>query len=261
MRRFLLQVAALCVVCWGVGQMARASYIHSKASLAQILIQRAWTKTSKRGASAKPWPWADTRPVARLGAPDYRVDLMVLEGGSGRTLAFGPGHVTGTAMPGDHGNAVIGGHRDTHFRFLRDLKLGDLLLVETEERELVDYEVTSMKVVDEGRNDLLRDYGDDRLTLITCYPFDAITPGGPLRYVVTATATARSAAARGVPQWHTASSVPPPSLEKSGPGSAAFVIAPSSLTPRAIGSTARNRRDRSRTVVSSRRARLWVPLP
>jgi sortase A len=204
MRRFLLQVAAVCVICWGVGQMARASYIHSKASLAQILIQRAWTKTSKRGASAKPWPWADTRPVARLAAPDHRVDLMVLEGGSGRTLAFGPGHVAGTATPGGHGNSVIGGHRDTHFRFLRDLKPGDLLLVETEERELVDYEVRSMDVVDEGRSDLLRDYGDDRLTLITCYPFDAITPGGPLRYVVTAVATARSSAERPASARHPA---------------------------------------------------------
>jgi len=185
-RRWLVQLAALVVICWGVTQMARGVYIHSKANLAQTLIRRAWTRASKKGGTPKPWPWADTTPVARLGAPAQRVELMVLEGGSGRTLAFGPGHVTGTAMPGAHGNVVIGGHRDTHFRFLKDLKRGDRLLIEDRDREWIDYEVTSTEVVDRERTDLLRDFGDDRLTLITCYPFDAIRPGGPERYVVTA---------------------------------------------------------------------------
>ena len=142
------------VICWGVTQMARGAYIHSKASLAQTLIRRAWTKSSKKGGAPKPWPWADTTPVARLGATAQRVELMVLEGGSGRTLAFGPGHVTGTAMPGEHGNVVIGGHRDTHFRFLKDVKPGDLLLVEDRDRELIDYAVTETAVVDRERTDL-----------------------------------------------------------------------------------------------------------
>ena len=185
-RRWFLQVAAITVICWGVTQMARGAYIHSKANLAQVLIRRAWSKASKKGGAPKPWPWADTTPVARLGAPAQRVELVVLEGASGRTLAFGPGHVTGTAMPGEHGNVVIGGHRDTHFRFLENLRRGDLLLLEDRDRELVDYAVTNVAVVDRARADLLGDFGDDRLTLITCYPFDAIRPGGPERYVVTA---------------------------------------------------------------------------
>lgn len=185
-RRFVLQVVAITVICWGVTQMARGAYIHSKANLAQVLIRRAWSKASNKGGAPKPWPWADTTPVARLGAPAQRVELVVLEGASGRTLAFGPGHVTGTAMPGEHGNVVIGGHRDTHFRFLENLKRGDLLLLEDRDRELVDYAVMDAAVVDRARADLLGDFGDDRLTLITCYPFDAIRPGGPERYVVTA---------------------------------------------------------------------------
>jgi len=185
-RRRLVQIAALAVIFWGVGQMARGAYIHSKASLAQALIRRAWTKASKKGGAPKPWPWADTTPVARLGAPDHRIELVVLEGASGRTLAFGPGHVTGTAFPGEHGNVAIGGHRDTHFRFLKDLKRGDLLLIEDLDRELIEYAVTETQVLDRERTDLLQDFGDDRLTLITCYPFDAIRPGGPERYVVTA---------------------------------------------------------------------------
>ena len=89
-------------------------------------------------------------------------------------------------MPGAHGNVVIGGHRDTHFRFLKDLRSGDRLLMETANRDLVEYAVVSTEVVDHLRSDVLRDFGDDRLTLITCYPFDAIRPGGPERFVVTA---------------------------------------------------------------------------
>ncbi len=186
MKRRALQIAAVALICWGVGQMARGAYIHSKASLAQALILRAWAQTSKKGGPPKPWPWADTTPVARLGAPRHRVNLIVLDGGSGRTLAFGPGHVTGTARPGETGNVVIAGHRDTHFRFLRDLDRGDTLLMEGRDGELHDYEVVKTDIVDHTRADLLGDFGDDRLTLITCYPFDAIAPGGPLRYVVTA---------------------------------------------------------------------------
>ena len=79
----------------------------------------------------KPWPWADTHPVARLRAPAYDVDLLVLEGANGRTLAWGPGHVEGTATPGARGNAVVTGHRDTHFAFLREVKRGDALMVES----------------------------------------------------------------------------------------------------------------------------------
>lgn len=186
MRRRALQIASVLFICWGVTQMAKGAYIHSKASLAQVLIRRAWAQTSKKGGPPKPWPWADTTPVARLGAPMHRVDMIVLEGGSGRTLAFGPGHVAGTARPGAIGNVVIAGHRDTHFRFLKNLERGDTLLLEARDGELVDYEVSRMEVVDHTRADLLENSGDDRLTLVTCYPFDAVVPGGPLRYVVTA---------------------------------------------------------------------------
>mgnify|MGYP000137022514 CR=1 FL=1 len=190
MKYRILQVAALLVIGWGVTQIARGTYVHAKAKLAQILIRRAWVKAASEGGAPKPWPWADTTPVARLGAPLQRIDLIVLDGASGRTLAFGPGSVAGTARPGRPGNAVIGGHRDTHFRFLKELKTGDPLLVESPEGEVVEYVVTATRVVDYRDAEVTRDFGDDRLTLVTCYPLDAIEPGGPQRYVVTATRVA-----------------------------------------------------------------------
>ena len=118
-------------------------------------------------------------------AESGRVDLIVLSGGSGRTLAFGPGHLSASALPGDSGNAVIGGHRDTHFQFLRDVEVGDTMIVERPHGRQFLYEVIGRHVVDSRRGALTLDTEESFLSLVTCYPFDAIDPGGPMRYVVT----------------------------------------------------------------------------
>ena len=114
------------------------------------------------------------------------IDLIVLAGGSGRTLAFGPGHLSASALPGQRGNAVIAGHRDTHFNFLQRLAVGEPLAVETASGESHLYQVVNVDVVDSRRSSLLLDTEDSMLSLVTCYPFDALEPGGPMRYVVTA---------------------------------------------------------------------------
>lgn len=159
---------------------------NGRDALARWLLWRAWNRSLAIGSGVKPWPWADTWPVAQLEAPRQRAQVMVLAGASGRTLAFGPGHVEGTPLPGEAGNAVISGHRDTHFAFLRDLRSGDLLLVRSASRCVERYVVSGIEVVRNKDVRVLLDAGDDRLTLMTCYPFDSPVPGGPLRYVVVA---------------------------------------------------------------------------
>jgi sortase A len=84
------------------------------------------------------------------------------------------------------GNAVVAGHRDTHFAFLRDLEKGDLLVVGTPDGREHRYRVESLGIVHENQTEVLGPSGDGTLTLVTCYPFDALVPGGPLRYVVKA---------------------------------------------------------------------------
>jgi sortase A len=162
--------------------------IHAKAALAQVLLQQAWQITQATGAALRPWPGADTRPIARLSLGGDRPDLFVLAGASGRTLAFGPGHHDGSALPGTVGNAVLSAHRDTHFRSLRDLAVGDAVSIERSDGALVVYRVRQAKVVDRSDLVLPRDPGLPMLTLITCWPFDAVAAGTPLRYVVVATA-------------------------------------------------------------------------
>ena len=177
-------VAALLAL--GFWQLGQGAYIPAKAWLAQELMQRAWLRVSAGEDRAAPWPWADTWPVARLSAKSHDVDLIVLAGGSGRTLAFGPGHLSASALPGETGNMVIAGHRDTHFAFLRNLEPGHRLTIESFSGATTDYEVIGLNVVDSRKGSLLLDTDDAVLTLVTCYPFDAVDPGGPLRYVVTA---------------------------------------------------------------------------
>ena len=175
-----------CLLCFGFWQLGQGAYIPAKAWLAQGLMQRAWIRTGGGESRATPWPWADTWPVARITARSGDVDLIVLAGGSGRTLAFGPGHVSASAMPGEIGNAVIAGHRDTHFRFLRNIEAGELLKIESGSGQTHLYEVIETDIVDSRKGSLLLDTDAAILSLVTCYPFDTRESGGPLRYVVTA---------------------------------------------------------------------------
>ena len=89
-------------------------------------------------------------------------------------------------MPGEVGNTVIAGHRDTHFNFLRYLKLGETILVETTDGRSHLYRIIGMDVVDARRGSLLLDTETPMLSLVTCYPFNSDETGGPLRFVVTA---------------------------------------------------------------------------
>ena len=184
--RLLRSWLVACLLCLGFWQLGQGAYIPAKAWLAQELMQRAWTRSADGRDKAVPWPWADTWPVARLAAKAGDVDLIVLEGGSGRTLAFGPGHLSASAMPGQSGNSVIAGHRDTHFSFLRDLEVGESLVIETISGRKHVYKVVGIDVVDSRRGSLLLDTSVPMLSLVTCYPFEETDPGGPMRYVVSA---------------------------------------------------------------------------
>jgi len=180
-RILLLVILPLCGL-WFIGQ---GTYIHAKAVFAQLLLETAWSETLNGQKEVKPWPWADTWPVARLSAPDLGISRIVLAGASGSSLAFGPGHLFGSATPGESGNIIISGHRDTHFSFLEELKAGDHLQLQSD-HNTESYQVTDIVIIDKTKVDVIPTDLDNKLLLITCYPFDAIQAGGPLRYIVIA---------------------------------------------------------------------------
>ena len=105
----------------GIWQLSVAVIFYGKALLAEQLIEAAWQKTLAGEADVKPWPWADTWPVAKLSMPRLGVEQIILSGDSGRVLAFAPGFAQSTALPGTTGLSVISGHRDTNFHFLKDV--------------------------------------------------------------------------------------------------------------------------------------------
>jgi sortase A len=181
-----LTALTVCLLAVGLWQVGEGSWIYAKARLAQLLLQRAWSRTLAGEAHVKPWPWADTWPVARLIVPTHHIDLIVLNGAYGRTLAFGPGYAESSASPGSTGTTILTGHRDTHFQFLKRLTQHDEIVIETVGGENRRYLIQDIRIVDSREASIRLGPGADRLILVTCYPFDAIAAGGPLRYVVTA---------------------------------------------------------------------------
>ncbi|MFW2367146.1 MAG: class GN sortase [Desulforhopalus sp.] len=181
--KILKSATALLILC-GFYFIGTGLWIPAKAVLAQYLLKNAWYKSTTLQADVKPWPWADTWPVGRLRNDRLGVDLIILEGDSGEVLAFGPGHLSASSPPAGKGHCILAGHRDTSFTFMRDLVPGDLLTLEGWASRRV-YRVVRTDIIEASQLYLDGDQAG-MLTLITCYPFDAIIPGTPLRFVVTA---------------------------------------------------------------------------
>jgi len=181
-------IALIIIASWNFGQ---GVYIHAKAQLAQYLIANAWQQSETEQEQIKPWAWADMWPVAKLTVVNHDIEQYVLAGSSGEALAFGPGHVISSAAPAEIGNTVIAAHRDTHFSFLQNIKTGDVINISNKEGKQRNYVVQDMAIV--NKNDvawLYEEMHDYQLSLVTCYPFNAIQAGGDLRFVVRAVSQA-----------------------------------------------------------------------
>lgn len=180
-KRFALLLMVLAI--WLLGESA---YMAAKAQLAQYLLDESWRRHLQDGQPHRPWPWADTAPIARLVFPQQDKKLVVLAGASGRNLAFGPAHMSASVPPGKTGVSVIGGHRDTHFAFLRDVELGEQFLLQSRDGGLQWYEIVQIQVTDVRDSEISLQADESVLALVACYPFNALDSGGPLRYLVIA---------------------------------------------------------------------------
>lgn len=135
--------------------------------------------------------------VARLEAPDIKLEATVLEGTSDATLARAAGHIEDTAFPGEGGNVGIAGHRDTIFRPVRRLKAGDRLVLTTPDH-IYQYRVTKTSIVKPDDVYVLDPTEHPTLTLVTCYPFEFIGHA-PKRFIVRADLVGAEARAEPVP--------------------------------------------------------------
>ncbi len=183
--RSLIMAASAIVAAW---QFGGVGMIQAKAWLAPILIERAWQQTLETGKPVRPWPWADTGPVAKLTVASLGIEQYVLAGANGASLPFGPGHVTGSAEPGGTGTIILAAHRDTHFRFLDQLGPGDEIRLENAGRRVQLFTVSSHTIVDARTQSIQPVTTGSELILVTCEPTNAFSYQGPYRLVVTAQA-------------------------------------------------------------------------
>ena len=180
----LMMVVAAVLALAGMALIGQGAWIHIKAALAQVLLERAFAQTLASGEPAKPWSWADTWPVARVEFPRLGKSAIVLNGSNGQAMAFGPGQVERSPMAGDPGTAIYAAHRDTHFDFLGRVVAGDAITVTRSDGEQVRFRVTGTAVVRWDASGI-NPQADDarRLVLVTCWPLDGRF-SGPLRYLV-----------------------------------------------------------------------------
>ncbi len=170
-----IMILAFLLAAAGAGLLGRDSYLRLKGFAATRLVAAATDSYLADGAPHAPWSWADFHPVGRLYVPKLGVKRDILEGGEGQTMAFGLSHLAYTVRPGQGGHIGLAGHRDSWGGFMGDLRLRDLLIVDTPTGDQA-YRVSSLKVVpfdDTSALDLDQGPG---LTLVTCHPVDGILP-------------------------------------------------------------------------------------
>ncbi len=175
MIRVSVIVLLVATTAWSLFQ---AGQVQGKAWLGQHLLERAWSRSIDSGETVDPWPGAVSHPVARLSMARLDLDHLVLDGADTPILAWGPGMETGP-----NGQRLIAAHRDTHFRALRSIEPGDLARLQHADGRIEDWTVTRIDIVDARETQIDMASDGDRLLLVTCYPFDASAPGGPMRLV------------------------------------------------------------------------------
>jgi sortase A len=178
------------LIVLGALLLAYVGFEYTQMYWGQKRLQDEWAQQQERQEQQAPESDASARTVAlkedgltRLSIPSISFDAVVVEGTSHRALLLGPGHMEDTPTPGDTGNSVISGHRDTFFRHIHELEKGDQILVQRNGKTF-HYEVTGKHIVQPTDVSVLKSSKDTELTLITCYPTYYIGPA-PERLVVT----------------------------------------------------------------------------
>ena len=166
--------------------LSKAAYIPAKGLLADVLMERAWSQSQQQGTPVLPWPWMDAQPLARLSVPRLGKSEILLDVGTGQALGFAPSHMHQTPRPGELGLSVIAAHKNTHFTFLENIKIDDLIEIEDIDKHMTRFKVTHVNIVDKDHSGIDPDAPKTiaRIALVTCYPFSALSYGGPLRYIV-----------------------------------------------------------------------------
>ncbi len=174
---------AISVTAW---QFTQGNIVSAQAWVAQNLLHTAWLRAQASGRRVEPWPWANAWPLARLSVPHLKLEEVVLNQASNDGLsAFALGHSKNSVLPGELGNSVLNiQNRETFNKFLKQLKPGDTLVLESLGSGSWNYQVSAIYIVDKTDTYLVSPSLNRRLTLVSCYP--CTTTEDRRRYVVVA---------------------------------------------------------------------------
>jgi sortase A len=192
--RHVARLVARVLLAAGIVALAYAAYIvvdaKSFQSAEQTRFDLARQQAARMGATRAAAPaLVDGGVLGKLEIPRLGMAVIVVQGDSEKVLRRAVGHLAGSALPGEMGNVVLAGHRDTFFRPLRNVRGGDVITLKTQQGDF-EYVVESTAVVGPSDVRVLQPTGRPTLTLITCFPFFYLGPA-PDRFVVRARETTR----------------------------------------------------------------------
>ena len=176
------KIIVLFVFGTGAFYLFSGGYMVVKAELSHYFIEQAWHETLENKQNNKPWSWADTYPILKISIPRIAKESYVLQGESGRNMAFSVVHHTSSGMPGHSKSTLISGHNDTHFSYLEELKIGDNIITQDKNNSHV-YKVSEIKIINSSK-EKLNIRNTNELILTTCYPFSDLQIDNNLRFVV-----------------------------------------------------------------------------
>jgi sortase A len=177
--------AAVFLAC-GLVALAYAAYVTADTKTYQATERRLFEQARQAPAVAERPALVDGGAIGEMQIPRLGLTAMVVQGDSAAILQRAVGHLADTALPGDVGNVVLAGHRDTFFRPLRGVRAGDAITLKTRDGDF-EYRVESTAVVPPTDVGVLAPTGGRTLTLITCFPFSYLGPA-PKRFIVRARA-------------------------------------------------------------------------
>ncbi|MBC8412227.1 class D sortase [bacterium] len=173
---------AILLIVFGLFLLADPFYFYARGMLRQFQLRQVWAASLDSGKQSVGKYASQGTPVARLMIPALDMDNIVLQGTDKETLALGPGLTASSVVPGEFGNVVIAGHRDSFFQALQFIRKGDAIALETAMGTKY-YTVYLTDVIEPYDTEWTEQTGDAYITLITCYPFEYIGPA-PLRFVI-----------------------------------------------------------------------------
>ena len=182
---FKYLIGALFII--GILLLAKPSHFYLKGYIAQRLLESTWGKSKDKEQIIYPWMGAKRYPIGKISIEKIDLSHIILGGDMKQSLNFGIAHIENTSKPGYNGNIGLAGHRDSFFKKLEKIHLGDIIEIDSF-KGFESFKVVDIQIISPSEIHWLDQTEENILTLVTCYPFNYIG-NAPMRYIIRAKKT------------------------------------------------------------------------